>query len=97
MSFRRLELDNAVGAGSGDDAYYAPHAHTGGSSYEVRTSWIAVHVTERVCLAAGRGQVLVTRTVVDLVAGAGISFDDQGEHAFKGVSARWRLFAVKPQ
>jgi class 3 adenylate cyclase len=56
---------------------------------------IAVHLAERVCSSAGPGEVLVTRTVVDLVAGSGITFDDRGEHELKGVPARWRLFAVK--
>ena len=40
------------------------------------------------------GEVLVTRTVVDLVAGSGIDFDDRGEHELKGIPAPWRLFAV---
>jgi class 3 adenylate cyclase len=56
---------------------------------------IAMHLAERVCSAAGPGQVLVTRTVVDLIAGSGITFDDQGEHELKGVPDKWRLFAVK--
>lgn len=56
---------------------------------------IAVHLAERVCSAAGPGQVLVTRTVVDLIAGSGITFDDQGEHELKGVPETWRLFAVR--
>jgi hypothetical protein len=36
----------------------------------------------------------VSRTVVDLVAGSGIAFDDRGEHELKGIPAAWRLFAV---
>jgi class 3 adenylate cyclase len=55
---------------------------------------IAVHLAERVCSSAGPGEVLVTRTVVDLVAGSGITFEDRGEHELKG-PAMWRLFAVK--
>jgi class 3 adenylate cyclase len=55
-----------------------------------------MHLAEQVCSAAGPGQVLVTRTVVDLVAGSGISFEDRGEHELKGEPATWRLFAVKP-
>jgi class 3 adenylate cyclase len=57
---------------------------------------IAVHLAERVCSSAGPGQVLVTRTVVDLVAGSGIAFEDEGEHELKGIPSTWRLFAVKP-
>jgi class 3 adenylate cyclase len=47
-----------------------------------------------VCEAAQRGEVLVSRTVVDLVAGSGIHFDDRGKHDLKGIPATWRLFAV---
>jgi class 3 adenylate cyclase len=55
---------------------------------------IAVHLACRVCEAAQPGEVLVSRTVVDLVAGSGIAFDDRGEHELKGIPAPWRLFAV---
>jgi class 3 adenylate cyclase len=55
---------------------------------------IAVHLACRVCEAAQPGEVLVSRTVVDLVAGSGTTFDDRGEHELKGLPAAWRLFAV---
>jgi class 3 adenylate cyclase len=55
---------------------------------------IAVHLARRVCQTAPPGEVLVSRTVVDLVAGSGIVFDDRGEHELKGIPAAWRLFAV---
>jgi hypothetical protein len=55
---------------------------------------IAVHLACRVCDAAQPGEVLVSRTVVDLVAGSGTRFDDRGEHELKGIPAAWRLFAV---
>jgi class 3 adenylate cyclase len=55
---------------------------------------IAVHLACRVCDTAQPGEVLVTRTVVDLVAGSGMKFDDRGEHELKGIPAAWRLFAV---
>lgn len=55
---------------------------------------IAVHVASRVSAAAGAGEVLVSRTLVDLVAGSGVEFDDRGEHELKGVAGTWRLFAV---
>jgi len=48
-----------------------------------------------VASAAGAGEVLVSRTVVDLVAGSGIEFDTRGEHALKGVPGEWRLFALR--
>jgi class 3 adenylate cyclase len=57
-------------------------------------SGIAVHIGERVASLARPGEVLVSRTVVDLVAGSGLSFDDRGEHELKGVPGTWRLFAV---
>jgi class 3 adenylate cyclase len=55
---------------------------------------IAVHLAHRVCEAARQGEILVSRTVVDLVAGSGITFDDRGEHELKGIPAAWRLFAA---
>lgn len=45
--------------------------------------------------SGGPGEVLVSRTVVALVAGSGLEFDDRGAHALKGVRGEWRLFAVK--
>ena len=58
-------------------------------------SGIAVHVAARVAAAAGAGEVLVSRIVVDLVAGSGLSFTARGQHAFKGVPGEWALFAVE--
>ena len=55
---------------------------------------IAVHIASRVSDLAGPGQILVSRTVNDLVAGSGIEFSDRGEHELKGVPGTWRLFAV---
>jgi class 3 adenylate cyclase len=45
--------------------------------------------------AARAGEVLVSRTVRDLVAGSGIDFDDRGTHELKGVPGEWQLFAVR--
>ncbi len=56
---------------------------------------IGVHIGARVCELAGPGEVLVTRTVTDLVAGSGIGFEDRGEHELKGVPGTWKLFAVR--
>ena len=61
-----------------------------------KLSGIAVHIAARVAGTAGPGQVLVSQTVRDLVAGSGIEFEDRGEHELKGVSETWRLFAVRP-
>jgi class 3 adenylate cyclase len=55
---------------------------------------IAVHIGARVAELARPGEVLVSRTVVDLVAGSGLTFDDRGEHELRGVPGSWRLFAV---
>jgi class 3 adenylate cyclase len=56
---------------------------------------IAVNVGARVSAAAGPGEVLVSGTVKDLVAGSGIEFDDRGAHELKGVPGVWRLYAVR--
>jgi class 3 adenylate cyclase len=55
---------------------------------------IAVHLGQRVSATAGSGEVLVTSTVKDLVAGSNIEFMDRGEHELKGVPGLWRLFSV---
>jgi class 3 adenylate cyclase len=55
---------------------------------------IAVNIGARVGSAAGPGEVLVSRTVTDLVAGSGIAFADRGVHSLKGVPGDWRLYAV---
>jgi class 3 adenylate cyclase len=55
---------------------------------------IAVHIAARVGAMAGAGDVLVSGTVKDLVAGSGIAFSERGEHVLKGVPDVWRLFAV---
>ena len=55
---------------------------------------IAVHIGARVSAIAGPEEVLVSRTVVDLVAGSEIDFAERGEHELKGVPGRWALFAV---
>jgi len=55
---------------------------------------IAVHTGARVAALAGAGEVLVSSTVKDLVAGAGIEFDERGEYELKGVPGSWRLYAV---
>jgi class 3 adenylate cyclase len=56
---------------------------------------VAVHLAARVQALAGPDEVLVSRTVTDLVTGSGIAFSDRGEHELKGVPGRWRLFRVE--
>ncbi|HUC38238.1 MAG TPA: adenylate/guanylate cyclase domain-containing protein [Acidimicrobiales bacterium] len=58
-------------------------------------SGMAVHIAARVEALARPGEVLVSRTVVDLIVGSGTEFNDRGEHELKGVPGSWRLFAVK--
>jgi class 3 adenylate cyclase len=55
---------------------------------------IAVHIGARVAAMAGAGEVLVSSTVRDLVAGSGIEFEDRGMHQLKGVPGAWRILAV---
>jgi class 3 adenylate cyclase len=55
---------------------------------------IAVNLGARVAATADPGEVVVSSTVRDLVAGSGIRFADRGEHHLKGVPERWHLFAV---
>jgi class 3 adenylate cyclase len=56
---------------------------------------IAVHIGARVAALAGAGEVLVSSTVKDLVAGSGLRFIDFGLRALKGVQDEWRIFAVE--
>ena len=55
---------------------------------------IAVTTAARVSASAGPGQVLVTSTVADLVAGSGLEFSDLGDRELKGVPGRWRVFEL---
>jgi pimeloyl-ACP methyl ester carboxylesterase len=55
---------------------------------------IAVHIAARVSARAGDREVLVSRTVKDLVTGSGIEFEDRGSHELKGIPDTWQLLAV---
>jgi class 3 adenylate cyclase/pimeloyl-ACP methyl ester carboxylesterase len=55
---------------------------------------IAVSIGARIAAAAEPGEVLVSSTVKDLVAGSGLAFEDRGDHELKGVPGEWRLYAV---
>jgi class 3 adenylate cyclase len=57
---------------------------------------IAVSIGARISSLAGPGEVLVSRTVKDLVAGSGLRFEDRGEHQLKGIPDVWHLFALVP-
>ena len=70
--------------------------HTG--EVEIRgnnLAGIAVHIASRVSDLAGPGEVLVSSTVKDLVAGSGICFTDRGSHVLKGVPGDWHLFGAR--
>jgi class 3 adenylate cyclase len=68
--------------------------HTGECElHEGKVAGVALAIGARICAAAGAGEVLVSRTVKDLVAGSGIDFDERGRHELKGVG-QWELHAV---
>jgi class 3 adenylate cyclase len=59
-----------------------------------KVAGIAVAIGARVSARAQAGEVLVSQTVKDLVAGSGIGFDDRGVAELKGVPGQWRLYSV---
>jgi class 3 adenylate cyclase len=72
--------------------------HTGEIElHEEDVSGIAVHIGQRVAAHAPANEVLVSRTVADLLAGSDFVFGDRGEHELKGVPGTWRLFEVAAQ
>jgi class 3 adenylate cyclase len=84
-SVRELGLDVRAGV------------HTGECEVvEDKVAGLAVVIGSRVAAKAGPGEVLVSSTVKDLVAGSGIDFHDRGIASLKGVPGEWRLFAVDP-
>jgi class 3 adenylate cyclase len=60
-----------------------------------KVAGIAVSIGARIAAAAKPGEVLVSSTVKDLVAGSGIAFEDRGTHELKGVPGEWRLYAAQ--
>ncbi|MGZ4144695.1 MAG: adenylate/guanylate cyclase domain-containing protein [Actinomycetota bacterium] len=80
---RRIDLEVRMGV------------HTGEVELRgVDVAGIAVHIAARVAAKAGPSEILVSRTVCDLVVGSGLQFEDRGEHVLKGVPGEWRLFAL---
>ena len=55
---------------------------------------IAVHIGARIAALAKAGEVLVSNTVKDLVAGSGLRFEDRGVQNLKGVMGEWHVYAV---
>jgi class 3 adenylate cyclase len=58
---------------------------------------IAVHIGARIAAMADGGEVLLSSTVKDLVAGSGLVFDDCGVHTLKGVPDEWQIYRVVPE
>jgi class 3 adenylate cyclase len=70
--------------------------HTGeGELHNGTIGGIAVHIAARVAALAAGGEILVSGTVRDLVAGSLVEFEDRGERDLKGVPGRWHLYAVR--
>jgi class 3 adenylate cyclase len=84
-AIRDLDLDLRAGLHSGECELV-----------DGKAGGIAVHIGARVASLAEPGEVLVSSTVKDLVAGSGIEFKDRGEHELKGISEAWHLFTVVP-
>jgi class 3 adenylate cyclase len=71
--------------------------HTGECEVmEGKLAGLAVHIGARVAALAKPGEVLVSNTVKDLVAGSGLVFADRGDHVLKGVPGQWHLFCAAP-
>jgi class 3 adenylate cyclase len=87
-AMRRLGIEIRSGLHTGECEVLAGGADVSG---------IAVHVGARVAAAAAPGEVLVSSTVKDLVAGSGLQFQDRGLRTLKGVPSKWRLFAAENQ
>jgi pimeloyl-ACP methyl ester carboxylesterase len=80
---RRLGLEVRAGLHTGECEVMGP-----------KLGGIAVHIGARVAALANAGEVLVSNTVKDLVAGSGIRFSDRGTQVLKGIPGEWRLFAA---
>lgn len=85
-SIRALGIDIRAGLHAGEIELREGRHRVGG---------IAVHIAARVMATAAPGEILVSSTVKDLVAGSGIEFRDRGMHDLKGVPGGWRLFVVE--
>lgn len=78
-------LGLAIRAGIHTGEVELRHADVGG---------VAVHIGARVSALAGPGEILVSRTVKDLVVGSGLGFSDRGSHQLKGLPEEWHVYAV---
>ncbi len=84
-SARRLEIEIKAGLHTGEC-----------DTIKEQLAGIAVEMSAQIAARARAGEVLVSSTVKDLVAGSGIRFEERGAHPLKGVEGEWRLFAVVP-
>ena len=85
-----------VAAAKDQDIDVRAGLHTGECEREAgKLTGIAVHTGARIAALAEPGEVLVSRTVKDLVAGSGLEFHDRGEHKLKGIPGEWTLYAVQ--
>ena len=81
---RRLGLEVRIGIHAGEC-----------ECLEAKLGGIAVSIGARIGALAGPGEVLVSGTVKDLVAGSGLEFEARGSHELKGVPGEWRVYAVR--
>jgi len=93
---RAIECARAIRAGAEEEGLtLRAGLHTGECELaDGKVAGLAVHIGARVANEAGPGEILVSRTVKDLVAGSELEFDDRGERGLKGVPGEWHLFAV---
>ena len=93
---RAIRCATAIGDGMGELGLdVRAGLHTG--ECEVvgdKLAGLAVNVGARVASKAQGGEILVSSTVKDLVAGSDLAFEDRGEHELKGIPGEWRLYAV---
>jgi class 3 adenylate cyclase len=87
-------LERGIDMVDGPETRYAV-APDLGRDLASRTSGIAVNTGARIAALAGPREILVSRTVVDLVSGSAATFEDRGSHHLKGVPGAWQLFAVQ--
>lgn len=72
-----------------------PGLHTGEcEALGENLSGLAIHIGARIAAFAGAGEVLVSGTLKDLVAGSGLRFADRGTHELRGVPGEWRILAL---
>ena len=93
---RAIRCAQAVVEGVGDlGLEVRAGVHTGECElHDGKVAGLAVSIGARVAAAAGAGEVLVSQTVKDLVAGTGLVLEDRGERELKGVPGTWRVYAA---